>query len=140
MRHKRKYNYEESDLQIACVEWCDLQFVFKYKEHLVKQEDKDGNIRKVAPLVATPNERQTTPHGGKRMKMMGRRAGFPDLELKVPRGDNSALYIEMKSKTGTMSKNQKHFRDYLETIGKYVVCRSVKEFQDAVIDYMEIKA
>ena len=128
---------------MQCVAWCDMYFNFKHKDLLVKQTNSKGETRLVAPLVHTKNEKKRTPQAGKRDKLKGVRAGYPDLVLHVmavaPNRfiPSPCLAIELKSEVGKLSINQQHWREYLEAIGAaFVVCRTLKEFQRAVEEYM----
>lgn len=136
---KRQYKYEESDTQIECVQWCDYYFNARHRDFLMKVEDKNGRITEVAPLVHCPNHQGKNVRATMRLRRMGQKSGFPDLELQIARGGYRGLFIEMKSNTGRLSANQKHNRNYLEKQGKWVLCRTLGEFQDAVIDYMGLE-
>ena len=84
------------------------------------------------------------PNGGYRcattariMKAEGQRAGVADLILLVPRQGYCALCIEMKTRKGYQSEAQKVFQAKCEEYGaKYVVCRSLDEFQKVVRWYL----
>ena len=132
-------NYEEDNLLMACVSWCDLYFRMKYPHLMVKQVDSKGRVRHIAPLVHVANERATSPQAGVRLKRKGVRAGMPDLELKIPRGKYASLYVELKSATGRMNQNQKNWLDFLTMYSKYEVHRTLEGFKKSVMDYMNIK-
>lgn len=88
-----------------------------------------------------------SPNGGKRnaieaakFKQMGVRAGFPDLILLIPNKFYPFCGIELKTKTGRQSENQKKYQKEFESIGaKYVVCRSLEEFIEVVNNYLAEK-
>lgn len=89
-------------------------------------------------LVAIPN-------GGKRhiktalaMKQEGTSKGFPDLFLPVPNNQFYGLFIEMKrQKGGTVSKDQKAWLEYLNTVGyQAVVCKGFLEAKEVVECYL----
>lgn len=133
--------HEEDNLLIACVSWADGWFKKHFPVLCVKQYDKRGESRLVAPLVHVANERATTPQAGARLKRKGVRAGFPDLYLAAFYGHRRGLFIELKTKTGRLSKNQAAWAEYLgngySCAGiKYRVCRSLDEFQTGVKEYM----
>lgn len=86
----------------------------------------------------------SVPNGGYRcattariMKAEGQRAGVADLILLVPRQGYCALCIEMKTRKGYQSEAQKVFQEKAEEQGaKYVVCRSLDEFQKVIRWYL----
>ena len=131
--------YEEDNLLMACVRWCDLYFKMKYPHLMVRQVDSKKRVRYIAPLVHVANERATSLQAGARLKKKGVRAGVPDLELKIPRGQFASMYSELKTEKGRMSENQKNWREFLEMHSKYEVHRTLEEFQRGVINYMNIK-
>jgi VRR-NUC domain. len=70
------------------------------------------------------------------MTYEGRKAGVPDLFLPVNNGCYSGLYIEMKSKTGSLSPKQKEFITFVEQQGyKVVVPRSADEALSEIVEY-----
>ena len=74
------------------------------------------------------------------LKAEGQRAGVADLILLVPRKGYASLCIEMKTKIGKQSTEQKEWQKTAENNGnKYVVCRSLQEFIFAVNDYLILK-
>lgn len=89
-------------------------------------------------LVAIPN-------GGKRriktaldMKLEGVSRGFPDLFLPVPSRQHHGLFIEMKRKKGgTLSKDQKAWLDYLNSVGyQAAVCKGFQEAKETIECYL----
>src|SRR5574344_149841 len=89
-------------------------------------------------LVAIPN-------GGKRhiktavsMKQEGTSKGFPDLFLPVPNYQSHGLFIEMKrQKGGTVSKEQKAWLEYLNSVGyQAVVCKGFLEAKEVIECYL----
>ena len=102
----------------------------------------------IAPLVYTKNEGNKTQQLANRDKKKGLRSGYPDLKLDVARvfyknlegskiSFSPSLIVELKTKTGYMAHNQKKWRDYLISQGcTHAVCRSLDEFQSAVMEYM----
>lgn len=120
---RKKPKHEEDDLQRACVCWFDLEYP-QYRLRL-----------------------HHSPNGGKRnaieaakFKQMGVRAGFPDLILLIPNKLYPFCGIELKTKTGRQSENQKEYQKEFESIGaKYVVVRSLEEFIEVVDGYLAEK-
>ena len=71
-----------------------------------------------------PNEGKRSKVLGMILKAMGLKPGVPDLCLPVPRCGYGALYIEMKSRTGMPSADQKRWLVKLTRAGNCaVVCR-----------------
>lgn len=117
---RRKTRDEEHKLQAACVRWYRLQYP-KMKHNLF-----------------------SVPNGGKRdavtaakMKEEGALAGVADLILLKSNRFYGALLIEMKTKTGRQSDSQKGWEQNIINDGyKYVVVRSLEEFQREVRQYL----
>ena len=77
-----------------------------------------------------PNERFCTPQQGRMLKLMGVRAGVPDLCLPVARGKYSSLYLEMKAETGKTTPEQEWWIRELNNAGCYAeVCHG---YQSAI--------
>ena len=85
------------------------------------------------------------PNGGKRhiktaisMKQEGVSKGFPDLFLPVPNSKFHGLFIEMKrQKGGTISKEQKAWFEYLNSVGyQAVVCKGFLEAKEIIECYL----
>lgn len=129
--------YEESFLHRQCVVWIDGYFKRNFPELMLKQTDKNGMARTVAPIHHSASERKTSPQAGRRLKDLAQRAGFPDLYLPIPAGGYQSLAIELKSKTGRQSINQKHWQEFFAKANvQYFLCRSIEEFQQIVISYL----
>lgn len=85
------------------------------------------------------------PNGGKRgkieaaiLKGMGVRAGWPDLQLTVPRAGKPGLFVELKSPNGRVSEAQKELLSLLEAQGYTVVIAwSFDEAVSAIIAYLK---
>lgn len=118
---KRMKPLTESQIQKLCVEW----------------------FRRRYPTVggafhSVPNGGARNVWTGKILKDEGAVSGVADLELLVPRHGFASLNIEMKKADGKQSQSQKDYAREIAQFGnKYVICRSVEEFQEAVIDYLE---
>lgn len=84
------------------------------------------------------------PNGGKRdsiearhLKLQGVKSGVPDLCLPVARGNYHGLYIEMKTKTGRPSDNQKWWIAELnDQRYKAVICHGWEEAKQCLINYL----
>lgn len=108
-------------MQKSCVEWFDLQYPgLRLRLH----HSPNGGYRNVIEAS--------------KFKLMGVRAGFPDLILLVPTGKHPFLGIELKTKTGRQSELQKAYQKEFEKAGaRYVICRSFDEFRREVNGYLK---
>ena len=109
----------ESQEQKQLIQWCRtdprLQFIF----HI-------------------PNE----SIGGQgwiiRNRQLGVKSGVPDLMLPIPLNGFHGLFIEMKTKTGRASPQQKKWIHALNELGyKAVVARGWEEARDIITEYLE---
>lgn len=117
-RHRPRHL--ESDLQISCVRWFRLQY---------------PSLSSV--LFAVPNGGQRSLRTAQILKAEGALAGVADLILLTPRGSYGALCIEMKHGRGKQSDHQRAWQAQAERAGnKYVVARSLEEFQQAIMEYL----
>lgn len=110
----------ESQIQKQCVAW----FRRTYPD--------------IEPLFfAVPNGGARNAWTGKIMRDEGVRSGVADLILQIPQGGYASLAIEMKTPTGRQSDNQKKYERLAKMMrNKYVVCRSLEDFQRAVKEYL----
>ena len=124
MKHHR-----ESEMQIKCVSWFHYQYpaYTRLLEH-PKNEEKNSTIRQIAKAESV-------------------QPGVADLILHVPAYITDAslrhsdcyhsLAIEMKTKVGRQSPEQKHWQKLFEAAGgKYIVVRSFEEFTETIKTYM----
>ena len=83
----------------------------------------------------SPNEGKRHINYINRLKKLGTKYGWPDLEIFVPMTDtksgmNEALFIELKTKRGSMNENQRRMRDALVDAGfKWALYRSVGDVE-----------
>lgn len=107
-RRARSAN-EEERMQVECVNWLMLRYRGKVIFH------------------HSPNEAKRSEAMGGRLKAMGMRPGWPDLEILLPNG--GVVFFEFKTKTGRQSTSQKSIQLLMQSIHhKYYICRSVEEF------------
>lgn len=132
---KTKRDNPEDRIQIAFFEW-----VYKHEDewHLLKRVRADRAGVNIASAAAR-----------NKMRLMGGRRGVFDVFCDVPwmkctSSDGSVkckyqagLYIEMKSKTGTLTDEQKEFRRQRANDYQFAVCRSAYQGALAVRDYLE---
>lgn len=84
------------------------------------------------------------PNGGSRhiaeatkMVATGLRRGVPDVMLPWSNIKHAGLWIEMKAKKGTVSREQKDWINYLISVGyAAVVCYSWEEAKKELLDYL----
>ncbi|MCM1299619.1 MAG: VRR-NUC domain-containing protein [Firmicutes bacterium] len=108
--------------QINLIKWAEFQSC-KYPE--------------LELLFHIPNGGKRNVREAARFKMLGVKAGVPDLCLPVPRGGYHGLYIEMKSPEGRTTAYQKKWLERLAQQGyDTAVCHSFEEAQEKIIKYM----
>lgn len=120
-KRRKRPNHKEEDMQLQCVKWFDYQYSSKklYLHH-------------------SPNGGKRDEREGARFKAMGTRAGFPDLILLHPNRFYPFMGIELKTKEGRQSDNQKKYEKlFVEMGAKYIVVRSLEDFQHEVNQYLE---
>lgn len=113
----------EDEEQAAVFEWADLS---------------SGRWPELRLLFHVPNGGLRNKVTAARMKMLGVKAGVPDLFLPVARGNWFGLFIEMKRrKGGKLSPLQV---DWIEALGrqgyKTVVCFGADAAIAAIEDYL----
>lgn len=132
-------NNKESILQQQCVYWFRLQYPQYAK--LLTHPVNEGSDH------TSQDRRRQAIH-----KAEGTVAGVPDLLLFVPAQYHTTvdghaiiiqthsyhgLGIEMKTKTGRQSQEQKDFQKMFEAAGyKYVIVRTLEEFKSVVNEYL----
>lgn len=110
----------EDILQAACMRWFDA----KYRTH--------------APLLFH------IPNGGSRhkleavkLKLMGVRAGVPDLFFAFPSGTFHGAFFELKAGKNTCTPAQRQMQADLQSQGyRVAVCRELEEFQKTITRYI----
>lgn len=116
---KRNVSHNEDSLQEECVKWFD-------STHPQTKE----------LLHHSPNEGQRKVYTGARNKALGTRAGRPDLEYNLARGIFHGLFIELKTDSGRLSKEQSETIALLRAQGyKCEVARSKEEFTKLITEY-----
>lgn len=119
---RKRPEYAEDKLQIACKYWFDAQY---------------PKLRLL--LHHSPNEGRLMQHDrdGAKRKAMGMRAGFPDFIFLHPNKYYAYLALELKSAKGRQTDHQKEYQEAVEqSRGKYVLVRSLDEFMAEVKDYL----
>lgn len=118
----------EEQIQCECVAW--------FRKNYPRQEMLlFSSLNGVQTSGKTKKQRAIQ---GARLNAAGRVRGVADLFLSIPSGELCGLYIEMKTPTGTQSKEQKEFeRQVIERGYGYVMPRSLEEFKRLVKTYLE---
>lgn len=118
---RRQPSYPEQHLQMMCVEYLFWQYNDILYHH-------------------SPNEAKRDLKMGDKLKKMGMRKGWPDLEIMHPSGGYYGLFIEFKSEKGSTSKEQKAILAELERQGyKVAVIKDIDEFISVVDEYIGTK-
>lgn len=117
----KRQKHQESDLQIRCVKW--FAYEYPHLRMLLYHPKNEGHARgRLQGAIA---------------KAEGVVPGVADLILQLPAGNHACLAIEMKTKTGRQSKEQKLWQFYLTAAqGCYVIVRSHEQFVDVVTSYI----
>lgn len=86
------------------------------------------------------------PNGGARhikvaakLKAEGVKKGIPDLFFAYPARGYHGLFIELKTESGRVSKEQKEMIERLSKVGyKAVVCRGWEDAKDEILNYLGV--
>lgn len=90
-------------------------------------------------LFAVPNGGDRHPAVAAKLKAEGVKAGVPDYFLLVPRGGYHGLALELKTQTGSASREQKAWISELTRHGyKAVVCRGWGAALDTIFNYLKL--
>ena len=111
---------KESDIQIACNQLLNYLANTHYFRHF-----------------HVPNEGKRSVSYHAKMKKMGLRSGCPDIIIEYPQG--RVLYIELKTKKGRLSDNQKLWAVQSKALGTphFIVKGGLTECLDQVKQIIE---
>jgi hypothetical protein len=89
----------------------------------------------------TANGKKRDKVTGHALKMLGVKAGVPDLVFPEPRNGKCGLYIEMKKiKGGKVSPEQKDWLNWLASVGyATAVCAGAENAKEIIADYFYLK-
>ena len=93
----------------------------------------------------SPNEGMRKVQFKMKLKSMGTRFGWPDLEIFAPAHEtitskNETLFIELKLAKGKLSPNQVSIRDSLISAEfPWALCRSVEEVETFLNKYIKLR-
>lgn len=107
---------------------------------LIKWSHK-REVRSLMPELAwlfhVPNGGQRSSFAGAQMKALGARRGVPDLLMPFSTLEYNGLIIEMKSATGSTSKEQKEWLAHFDHQGWAVhIARSAEEARQIICEYL----
>lgn len=112
-KNKNNLTQTEDNLQSTCFQWHWNNF--------------PAERRKLFHV----NQKARNAIEGNRMKAMGVVPGVSDLIYLSSAGP---VFIEMKSETGTQTKEQKEFETMVTAMGyKYFICRSFEQFKNFLL-------
>jgi len=120
-------NVREDDLQRQVSSWLDVAL-------------PDGCV-----FHHSPNEGKRHINYINRLKQMGTKYGWPDLELFCPStatksGNNEAIFIELKAKKGVMNENQRRMRDQIIEAGfSWALCKSIEDVTEFLTPLVKLK-
>jgi hypothetical protein len=116
-------------------------FEHEYQVEVIKWTRKHAGIFPgVEGIYSVPNGAHVSPQERGRLIREGMKKGVSDLELPVAKGGYFGLYIEMKCKGGTTSKDQIAFGEFVTNQGYlFKVCWSAEEAIADLIIYMNMK-
>ena len=101
-------------------------------------EANSGRYPELKTLYHIPNEGMRTFAQTNWLKSLGMKKGVPDICLPVRRRNYGALYIELKTPKGRLSKEQKEWIDLLNRTGNLaVVCRCFEEAISTIEVYLK---
>jgi len=87
-------------------------------------------------ILHFPNEGKRTTQYGKCLKDMGMRAGVSDLFIAMQRHGYGGAWIELKSKDGYLTREQKDFLSDMAVHGYFTaVCYSIEETLSIIDGY-----
>ena len=93
----------------------------------------------------SPNEGMRKVQFKMKLKSMGTRFGWPDLEIFAPAHEtitykNETLFVELKLNKGKLSPNQVSIRDSLISAGfPWALCRSVEEVETFLGEHLKLR-
>ena len=94
----------------------------------------------------SPNEGMRKINFKMKLKSMGTRFGWPDLEIFAPasvtkNAEKLSIFIELKLKKGKLSPNQLAIRNELIAAGfPWALCRSVDEVETFLGEHLKLRA
>ena len=116
----------EHEEQASLIRWAEL---------------RQAEWPELALLHAIPNGGDRHRVTAAKLKAEGVRPGVPDLCLPVPRGGWHGLYIELKTRTGRASKDQRRWIAALRRLGyRAEICRGWEAARVVIENYLSTEA
>lgn len=114
--------FEEQSIQMSLVLWMRTQF--------------PGVITIISPIVKYSGSPKQRMLQGMRQKKMGYTAGTPDLFIAEACGQYHGLFIELKTKKGSVSDNQYAMQEELQNRGyKAEICYGLDDAMRVIGNY-----
>lgn len=89
-------------------------------------------------MFAIPNGTRAVPRVAAKMKAEGVLKGASDIFLPCAAGGKHGMFIEMKTRTGSMSPEQKAFQEAMREAGYHAItCRGWEEAAAEIVKYLE---
>lgn len=132
-RKGKPVRHQEDDIQKACVKW--------FRDHYPTHANLLFHPNNEAYFGGWGKTEQQRINAGNRAKAMGVTPGVADLILMHQQHDHQAyaLCIELKTKTGKQSDNQKEWQKAVTQQGyRYEIVRTLADFQRLIEDYLHI--
>ena len=102
---------------------------------------QSGKYPELDKMFHIPNGGKRNAREGARFKMMGVKAGVPDIFLPAARGGYHGLFVEMKADGGRTSKAQDSYISALKEQGYCVkVCFGWEKAAEEILKYLEGEA
>lgn len=116
----RRRRQTEHEIQVSCFRWLEYAMPTLYR---VTFAVPNGGLRDEITAVALNAE--------------GLKKGVSDVIVLKSNRYYGSLCIEMKTKSGTQRPEQKQWEKDCKLIGgaQYKICRSLRDFKEAVIEY-----
>lgn len=106
---------------------------------LPRADDVEPGSSVASFLFAVPNGGRRNIREAGRLKAEGVKAGVWDLFLPLARRGRHGLWLELKSPTGSMSAEQRHWGARMEAAGyEAAVCRSFEQARAAIEAYLDL--
>jgi hypothetical protein len=120
----------EHEEQCALVAWFKIQ-----------HRKLDGHLMSIPNGAILGGDARLRSIQMNKLKAEGLLTGAADLFLMVPIGTYHGMFIEMKSKSGKLSEDQKSFLGAAQLMGYFcVVCFSFEEAKNAITNYLGARA
>ena len=106
----------------------------------------DAALPKTCVFHHSPNEGKRHINYINRLKHLGTKFGWPDLEIFVDARSSltdrpEVIFIELKLKRGALNGNQKTIRDKIQDAGFFwALCRSIEDVHNVLAAHVRLRA